>query len=380
MISQVIEAKPEELRVYLEEAAGISKYKERRKETETRIRHTRENLDRLNDLREEVGKQLEHLKRQARQAEQYTAIQAERRIKDAEWKALEFRGLDARLQGLREALSQEETRLQQLIAEQREAEREIETGRVRREESAEALNRAQAAVYEVGGALARIEQQIAQVSDKVMVAFPDALKGSEWTGNPVRGEIAAIAPPEKRFEGRSGPLRLLVVGGSLGAQALNEALPKALSLLSERPIVVHQAGEKHIETLRANYAAAGVGGELVAFIDDMARRYAEADVVVCRAGAITVAELSAGGVASILVPFPYAVDDHQTANARDLEAAGAALVLPQAQATPELLAEHIASLLSDEDRLARMAAAARALGRPDAHHQIADLLASLAEA
>ena len=153
MISQIIEARPEDLRVYLEEAAGISKYKERRKETETRIRHTRENLDRLNDLREEVGKQLEHLKRQARQAEQYTAIQAERKVRDAEWKALEFRGLDAQLQGLREALSQEETRLQQLIAEQREAEREIETGRVRREDAAEALNKAQAAVYEVGGAL-----------------------------------------------------------------------------------------------------------------------------------------------------------------------------------------------------------------------------------
>jgi chromosome segregation protein len=112
--------------VYLEEAAGISKYKERRKETETRIRHTRENLDRLNDLREEVGKQLEHLRRQARQAEQYQSIQAERRIKDAEWKALEFRGLDARVQALKEKLGNEETRLQQLIAEQRAAESKIE--------------------------------------------------------------------------------------------------------------------------------------------------------------------------------------------------------------------------------------------------------------
>ncbi|KGM57258.1 chromosome segregation protein SMC [Lysobacter arseniciresistens ZS79] len=160
MISQIIEARPEDLRVYLEEAAGISKYKERRKETETRIRHTRENLDRLNDLRDEVGKQLEHLKRQARQAEQYQAIQADRRVRDAEWKALEHRALDRKLQAQREKLAQQETRLQQLIAEQREAEREIETGRVRREEAAEALNRAQAESYEVGGALARIEQQI----------------------------------------------------------------------------------------------------------------------------------------------------------------------------------------------------------------------------
>ncbi|SJZ66508.1 chromosome segregation protein SMC [Novilysobacter spongiicola] len=160
MISQIIEARPEDLRVYLEEAAGISKYKERRKETETRIRHTRENLDRLSDLREEVGKQLDHLARQARQAEQYQAIQAERRIKDAEWKALEHRALDRRLQTHREKLAQQETRLQQLIAEQREAERELETGRVRREEAAAALNKAQAESYEVGGALARIEQQI----------------------------------------------------------------------------------------------------------------------------------------------------------------------------------------------------------------------------
>ena len=160
MISQVIDAKPEELRVYLEEAAGISKYKERRKETETRIRHTRENLDRLSDLREEVGKQLQHLARQAKQAEQYTAIQAERRIRDAEWKALEWRTLDSRLRALREGLAQEETKLEQLIAEQREAEREIETGRERRHEASEALNHAQAESYEVSGTLARIEQQI----------------------------------------------------------------------------------------------------------------------------------------------------------------------------------------------------------------------------
>ena len=165
MISQIIEARPEDLRVYLEEAAGISKYKERRRETETRIRHTRENLDRLDDLREEVGKQLQHLARQARQAEQYTQIQAERKVRDAEWKALEYRGLDGQLQGLREALSQEETRLQQLIAEQREAERKIETGRVQREDAAEGLNKAQAANYEVGGTLARIEQQIAHQRD-----------------------------------------------------------------------------------------------------------------------------------------------------------------------------------------------------------------------
>lgn len=160
MISQVIEAKPEELRVYLEEAAGISKYKERRKETESRIRSTRENLDRLNDLRDEVGKQLTHLARQARQAEQYTAIQAERKVKDAEWKALQYRALDADLQVHRQALAADETRLEQLIAEQREAEREIETGRERHQQSVDAHAQAQAEVYRVGGVLARLEQQI----------------------------------------------------------------------------------------------------------------------------------------------------------------------------------------------------------------------------
>ena len=160
MISQIIEAKPEELRVYLEEAAGISKYKERRKETESRIRSTRENLDRLNDLREEVGKQLTHLARQARQAEQYTAIQSERKIKDAEWKALQYRTLDADLQQHRQALAADETKLEQLIAEQRQAEREIESGRERHQAAVDGHAKAQAEVYRVGGVLARLEQQI----------------------------------------------------------------------------------------------------------------------------------------------------------------------------------------------------------------------------
>ena len=185
MISQIIEARPEDLRVYLEEAAGISKYKERRKETETRIRHTRENLDRLNDLREEVGKQLQHLARQAKQAEQYQTIQAERRIKDAEWKALEFRVLDTQLQGLRDKLMQEETRLQQIIAEQREAERLIEENRASRETAAEALNKAQAEGYEVGGTLARIEQQIAhqrELGQRLQRARDEALQALSEIG------------------------------------------------------------------------------------------------------------------------------------------------------------------------------------------------------
>lgn len=210
MISQVIEAKPEELRVYLEEAAGISKYKERRKETETRIRHTRENLDRLNDLREEVGKQLQHLARQAKQAEQYQTIQAERRIKDAEWKALEFRVLDTRLQGLRDKLMQEETRLQQIIAEQREAERLIEEGRASREAAAEALNKAQAEGYEVGGTLARIEQQIAhqrELGQRLQRARDEAMQALSEIGLHIENDQqrldtlrAAIEEAEPRLE------------------------------------------------------------------------------------------------------------------------------------------------------------------------------------
>lgn len=196
MISQIIEARPEDLRIYLEEAAGISKYKERRKETETRIRHTRENLERLSDLREEIGKQLEHLKRQAKQAEQYQALQEERRIKDAEWKALEFRGLDSRLQALREGLSQEETKLQQLIAEQREAERQIETDRVRREESVEVLNKAQAEVYQVGSALARIEQQIQhqhELAERLRKAREEAAHALDELGQHISGDETKLA-------------------------------------------------------------------------------------------------------------------------------------------------------------------------------------------
>jgi UDP-N-acetylglucosamine--N-acetylmuramyl-(pentapeptide) pyrophosphoryl-undecaprenol N-acetylglucosamine transferase len=217
---------------------------------------------------------------------------------------------------------------------------------------------------------------LAGVSDKVMVAFPDTLAHAEWTGNPVRADIAAIAQPEERFRGREGPLKLLVVGGSLGAQVLNETVPRALALLERRPQVVHQSGEKHLETLRAHYAAASVHGELVAFIDDMARRYAEADLVICRAGAVTIAELSAGGMASILVPFPHAVDDHQTANARFLADRGAAILLPQRSLSPERLAELIGSL--DRAALLQMARNARTLGKPDAAQVVAQRCMELA--
>jgi UDP-N-acetylglucosamine--N-acetylmuramyl-(pentapeptide) pyrophosphoryl-undecaprenol N-acetylglucosamine transferase len=233
------------------------------------------------------------------------------------------------------------------------------------------------ALHEQNAIAGLANRVLAGVSDKVMVAFPGALKDAEWTGNPVRAEIAAIEPPETRFAGRAGPLRILVVGGSLGAQALNEAVPKALGLLSREVSVVHQAGEKHLDMLRQNYLASGVRGELIAFIDDMARRYAEADLVICRAGAVTVAELSAGGMASILVPFPHAVDDHQTANARFLADQGAAILIQQRDLTPQKLAALIGSL--DRAALLEMARKARSLGKPEAAQIVARRCMQLAE-
>jgi UDP-N-acetylglucosamine--N-acetylmuramyl-(pentapeptide) pyrophosphoryl-undecaprenol N-acetylglucosamine transferase len=232
------------------------------------------------------------------------------------------------------------------------------------------------ALHEQNAIAGLANRVLAQVSDKVMVAFPDALKGAEWTGNPVRSEIAAIQPPEKRFQDRQGQIRILVVGGSLGAQALNEALPKAISLLEEKPLVVHQSGEKHLDALKRHYQEAAVQGELVAFIDDMARRYAEADLVICRAGAVTIAELSAGGMASILVPFPHAVDDHQTANARFLADRGAAILIQQRDLSAARLAGLIRSL--DRTKLLEMAQKARALGKPDAARIVAQRCMELA--
>jgi len=232
------------------------------------------------------------------------------------------------------------------------------------------------AVHEQNAIAGLTNRILAGVADKTMSAFPHALKGAEWTGNPVRDEIAALADPAERFARRGGPLKLLVVGGSSGAQALNECVPRALALLEPRPSVVHQSGEKNYAALRAAYAAAGVQGELTPFIDDVARRYAEADLVICRAGAMTVAELSVGGVASVLVPLPHAVDDHQTANARFLADQGAAILLPQIDLTPQKLAALLRTL--DRPQLLAMARKARGLGKPDAARIVAERCMELA--
>jgi len=234
------------------------------------------------------------------------------------------------------------------------------------------------AVHEQNAVAGLANRVLAGVAGKSMVAFPDALKNAEWTGNPVRADITAIAGPAERYAGRTGPLRLLVVGGSLGAQALNEAVPKALALISEgvRPSVVHQAGEKNLAALKSSYQSSGVRGELAAFIEDMAKRYTEADLVICRAGAMTVAELAAAGMASVLVPFPHAVDDHQTANARFLADKGAAILLPQEKLNPQSLANLIRAL--DREALLAMAKKARSLGKPDAAKVVADRCVALA--
>jgi UDP-N-acetylglucosamine--N-acetylmuramyl-(pentapeptide) pyrophosphoryl-undecaprenol N-acetylglucosamine transferase len=227
---------------------------------------------------------------------------------------------------------------------------------------------------------------LAKVAKRVLVAFPNALPHAEWTGNPIREELARTLTPKARYAQRSGPLNLLVVGGSLGAAALNEVVPRALAMLKpeERPRVVHQAGAKHIDALKANYAQAGLlsleGEEadvqLVPFIDDMTSAYARADLVICRSGAMTVAEIAAVGVAAFFVPFPFAVDDHQTTNAAFLADHGAALVVQQRDLTAEGLVAWLRS--QTRETLAQMAERSRSLAKPDATEQVAQICATVA--
>ncbi len=182
---------------------------------------------------------------------------------------------------------------------------------------------------------------LAHLAKRVFTAFPQVFPQGQWVGNPLRAEFLVQPGPDTRFAARTGPLRVLVVGGSLGAKALNTVVPQALALIApaQRPIVVHQSGEKQIDELRANYAAAGVQADLTPFIDNTAQAFADADLVICRAGASTVTELAAVGAAAVLVPFPSAVDDHQTHNARFLVDQGAAWLLPQPKLTPQVLAD-----------------------------------------
>ena len=219
---------------------------------------------------------------------------------------------------------------------------------------------------------------LAYGANRILLGFPNTMRGRhaakvEWVGIPVRDGIGRVPAPETRFADRVGPLRLLVVGGSLGAAALNRSVPAALALMPAvtRPRVVHQAGAKHVDALRAAYERVGVTALCVAFIDDMAAQYADADIVVCRGGAITVAELAAVGIAAIIVPLPGAIADEQSANAQFLVDAGAALKITEPELTPEALAAHLASLT--RETLLAMAIAARKLGRLDAADRVADV-------
>ena len=215
---------------------------------------------------------------------------------------------------------------------------------------------------------------LAPLAKCVMEAFPGSLRKALHTGNPVRGAILNVAAPQQRLADRNGRLRLLVLGGSLGAQALNETVPQAVALLPSelRPEIRHQAGARNLDAARAAYAGAGVDGAVTAFIDDMAAAYAWADLVICRAGALTIAELTAVGVASILVPYPHAVDDHQTGNARYLVDAQAALLIQQHALRANELAALIQEFTEQRERLLNMATAARSLARPAAAHEVAE--------
>jgi UDP-N-acetylglucosamine--N-acetylmuramyl-(pentapeptide) pyrophosphoryl-undecaprenol N-acetylglucosamine transferase len=221
---------------------------------------------------------------------------------------------------------------------------------------------------------------LAPLAREVLTAFPSAfphLRNARLIGNPVRSDIAALAIPAQRFAARGGAIRLLVVGGSLGAQRLNQAVPRALALLAgesaaPRFEVRHQTGDKHLDTTRAAYAEAAVTADVSAFITDMAQALGWADLVVCRAGALTIAELAAAGVAAVLVPYPHAVDDHQTHNARFLVTAGAARLVADATLTPEVLVRELRDLGADRIRLLAMAEAARRVARPDAAEQLLD--------
>ncbi|KAF1056377.1 MAG: UDP-N-acetylglucosamine--N-acetylmuramyl-(pentapeptide) pyrophosphoryl-undecaprenol N-acetylglucosamine transferase [Burkholderia gladioli] len=233
----------------------------------------------------------------------------------------------------------------------------------------------------IGGLANKVLSKLAR---RVLVAFPGALPNAEWTGNPIRDELTHTEPPASRYAARTGPLRVLVVGGSLGAAALNEVVPRALALLAPeaRPQVVHQAGAKHIDALRANYEAAGLAVgqdvQLLPFIDDMAVAYANADLVICRSGAMTVSEIAAVGVAALFVPFPHAVDDHQTTNAAFLADQGAAVLMQQR----DLPAESLADWLRGQTRasLAGMAERSRSLAKPDATDVVARVCAQVAGA
>lgn len=239
-------------------------------------------------------------------------------------------------------------------------------------------------VHEQNAIAGMTNRWLARVATRTLVAFPDALPRALLTGNPVRAAIEALPSPDERLATRKGRLRLLVLGGSQGSRALNETLPRVLAALAagQRPEVWHQTGRDRDEAVRAQYAALGVTARVAPFIDDMSEAYAWADVVVCRAGALTIAELTAAGLGAILVPYPHAVDDHQTRNGEYLATAGAAVLLAEGAALESALSRQLEIFCADggRARLLDMARTARALARPGAADAVADCCVEVAHA
>ncbi len=227
-------------------------------------------------------------------------------------------------------------------------------------------------IHEQNAVAGLSNRQLSRWAKRVLYAFPKAFEHENGlVGNPVRADIANLPTPAERFHGRTGRLKVLVMGGSLGADILNQTLPKALALLPEheRPQMYHQSGRNKLGSLQADYDALGVEAECVEFITDMVSAYRDADLVICRAGALTIAELTAAGVGALLVPYPHAVDDHQTANARFMVRAQAGLLLPQPQLTPEKLAEVLSGLTREQ--CLQWAEQARTLALPHSADDVA---------
>ena len=239
-------------------------------------------------------------------------------------------------------------------------------------------------IHEQNAVAGLTNKLLSRFSRRVLEGFPGTFASSQKvmaTGNPVRLDIASLPAPLERLADRDDqPVHILVVGGSLGAQALNQIVPQALAQFdtASRPVVRHQAGVKNIDAARSAYAAAGVDAKVTPFIEDMAEAYAWADLVICRSGALTIAELAATGVAALLVPYPYAVDDHQTANAKYLADNGAALLIQQRDLTADKLAGVLKTLCTDRAPLRQMSVASRALAKPHATAQVAAICAAYA--
>jgi len=233
-------------------------------------------------------------------------------------------------------------------------------------------------LHESNAVAGSANRALAKFAIRTLTGFPDTMEHAEWVGNPIRAEFDKLVSPEQRYDQRTGNLSILVVGGSLGAAALNEVIPAALALMAKdtRPEVIHQAGDKHLADLELRYAKLGVDADIRPFIDDMPIAYAQADLVICRSGAMTVSEIAACGVAACLIPFPYAIDDHQTANARFLSDADGAILLAQS----DLNAQDLASMIQNfnRDDLKKMALRAHALAKPHATRRVAEICADCA--